>query len=34
MKKLLPEIDRCDGIVLATPIYNQQIRALAGWLKA
>lgn len=25
IKELLPTIDQCDGIVLATPIYNQQI---------
>lgn len=25
IKQLLPVIDQCDGIVLATPIYNQQI---------
>jgi multimeric flavodoxin WrbA len=25
IKELLPVIDQCDGIVLATPIYNQQI---------
>ena len=26
---LLPVIDRCDGIVIATPIYNQQITSQA-----
>ena len=25
IRELLPVIDQCDGIVLATPIYNQQI---------
>ncbi len=29
MKALLPIIDKCDGIVIATPIYNQQMTAMA-----